>query len=305
MSAPPYMRFYWGDYFRDTRRLNRLEHSAYLLILGEMWVHGGSLPPDDDTLARIALCTPAEWAEVKGAVLPFFRVVRGKLTQKRLAEEMSKYDDTVRKRKAAGKIGGSSRRGKDRENPEANAQANASQKDGISRHNQNQNHIEETPIVPAGDDPPDKPIVVRASDIEAIWALTPSESRRRSGKADLERALKAAAKRGHPPETVRAGLAAYFASPEATKDGGQFVKGVHRMVEGDRWEAFVEPPTPEARPSDELVRKSWEFRMSRWAQGAWDEERWGPKPGEPKCQVPVDLLPPPADLLNFPTRATA
>jgi len=139
MSAPPYMRFYWGDYFRDTRRLNRLEHSAYLLILGEMWVHGGTLPADDDTLARAALCTAEEWAEVREAVLPFFKVARGKLTQKRLSEEMSKYGDTVRKRKEAGKIGGSARCGKDNGNTEAKAKANASETASNSRHNQNQN----------------------------------------------------------------------------------------------------------------------------------------------------------------------
>jgi uncharacterized protein YdaU (DUF1376 family) len=116
------MKLYWGDYFRDTRRLNRLEHSAYLLLLGEMWIKGGKLSTDDATLASITLCTAEEWDEVKVAVLPFFKVVRGKLTQKRLAFEMAKYDDTKRKRKVAGKKGGEASRGNDRENTEANGQ---------------------------------------------------------------------------------------------------------------------------------------------------------------------------------------
>ena len=29
------MRMFWGDYFRDTRGLNRHEHSAYLILLGQ------------------------------------------------------------------------------------------------------------------------------------------------------------------------------------------------------------------------------------------------------------------------------
>jgi uncharacterized protein YdaU (DUF1376 family) len=115
------MRLYWGDYFRDTRRLSLREHGAYLLLLGELWVQGGKLPADDDTLARAALCTPAEWAEIRPTIMPFFRVVRGKLTQKRLAEELAKYDDTIRKRKLAGQKGGRATRGNGEENTEANA----------------------------------------------------------------------------------------------------------------------------------------------------------------------------------------
>jgi uncharacterized protein YdaU (DUF1376 family) len=124
MSAPPYMKLYWGDYFRDTRRLNRLHHSAYLLILGEMWIQGGKLPADDATLAEIALCTTAEWDEIKGVVMTFFRVSRGKITQKRLSAELAKYEDTKRKRKVAGRNGGLASHGKE----SGNSQAIAKQK---------------------------------------------------------------------------------------------------------------------------------------------------------------------------------
>lgn len=121
MSAPPYMRFYWGDYFRDTRTLNRLEHSAYLLLLGEMWVRGGKLPADDSALAKLALCTPDEWADVKPSIIGFFRVVRGHLTQKRLLAELAKYRVTVSKRKEAGKAGSDARHGKRTTSGAANA----------------------------------------------------------------------------------------------------------------------------------------------------------------------------------------
>jgi uncharacterized protein YdaU (DUF1376 family) len=113
------MKLYWGDYFRDTRRLNRLHHSAYLLILGEMWIQGGNLPADDAELASIALCTPDEWDEIKGVVMAFFKVSRGKITQKRLSAEMAKYNDTKRKRKLAGQKGGSVSYGKGEGNRQA------------------------------------------------------------------------------------------------------------------------------------------------------------------------------------------
>ena len=105
MSAPPYMKLFWGDYFRDTRCLNRLEHSAYLLLLGEMWVQGGRLPDDDAKLAKFALCTPQEWTEISPTVRAFFSARRGWMTQKRLTAEMEKYRDKVCKLKTAGRAG--------------------------------------------------------------------------------------------------------------------------------------------------------------------------------------------------------
>lgn len=121
MSAPPYMRLYWGDYHRDTRHLSRSEHGAYFMLLSALWNNGGKLPTDDATLAKHAMCSPREWADMKPTMMAFFKVVRGRLTHKRVTEELSKYADTVRKRKAAGKKGGSSTHGKDTENSQANA----------------------------------------------------------------------------------------------------------------------------------------------------------------------------------------
>jgi len=136
MSTPPYMKLYWGDYYRGTRHLRTpAEHGAYLLLIGALWDAGGKLAADDAILARHALCSAAEWAAMKEVILPFFKVSRGHITHKRVGEELSKYDDTVRKRKMAGKAGGKASRG----NHSENAEANAYQDDSISRHNQNQN----------------------------------------------------------------------------------------------------------------------------------------------------------------------
>jgi uncharacterized protein YdaU (DUF1376 family) len=122
VSAPPYMKLYWGDYFHGAKSLKTArEHGAYLLLIGALWDAGGKLPDDDATLARHAFCTPQEWAALKPALMPFFRVVRGKLTQKRVTRELRAYAVTVSKRKLAGKIGGSASVGKDKGNGQANA----------------------------------------------------------------------------------------------------------------------------------------------------------------------------------------
>ena len=117
MSAPPYMKLFWGDYHRKTRRLTKAaHHGAYLLLIGEAWQNGGSLPNDDAVLAGCASCTPDEWAAMKPLVMGFFNLRRGKWVHDRVREELASYETTSRKRKEAGRRGGKATNGKDGEN---------------------------------------------------------------------------------------------------------------------------------------------------------------------------------------------
>lgn len=115
MSAPPYMKMYIADYLGDTHHLTALEHGAYLLLLMGMWRAGGSLPASDDNLAKLARCTAPEWAAVKGSVLPFFIRSRARLTHKRIAREMAKYDAISDARSEAGKRGAAKTNNKNNE----------------------------------------------------------------------------------------------------------------------------------------------------------------------------------------------
>jgi uncharacterized protein YdaU (DUF1376 family) len=120
MSAPPYMKLFWGDYHKKTRHLTRAgQHGAYLLLIGEAWQQGGSLPDDDALLAPWAACTREEWAELKSVVMGFFALRRGKWVHDRVREELANYESTSRKRKEAGRKGGSSSAGKDTEKEQA------------------------------------------------------------------------------------------------------------------------------------------------------------------------------------------
>lgn len=121
MSAPPYMKLFWGDYHKRTRHLKRDQHGAYFLLIGEAWQLGGTLPDDDAKLAAWALCTPEEWAAMKPVVMEFFALRRGKWWHDRVREELATYEATSRKRKEAGKKGGEARSGKDTGNKQANA----------------------------------------------------------------------------------------------------------------------------------------------------------------------------------------
>ena len=126
MAAPPYQKFFWGSYHKHTPHLRHArEHGAYLLLLGALWNNGGKLPADDDVLAGYALLSPKEWEAVKPKLMPLFKVVRGKLTQPRVSEDLAKYESTSGKRKEAGKLGGLASAEKHKGNPSANAQASA------------------------------------------------------------------------------------------------------------------------------------------------------------------------------------
>lgn len=103
MSAPPYMRFFFADYTVDTPHLTRNEHGVYFLLIKAMWVAGGKLPADERRLARIALCTEAEWMEVRETILPFFRRRGGIIRHKRIDAEIEHYKSRSESASRAGK----------------------------------------------------------------------------------------------------------------------------------------------------------------------------------------------------------
>jgi uncharacterized protein YdaU (DUF1376 family) len=102
MSAP-YLPLYTGDYIRDTRHLNRSEHGAYMLLLMAMWDAGGRLPSDDKRLARIAMCSPDEWADMRSVILEFFKRRGGHIYSSRMQKELAWYNNKIEQAKLAGK----------------------------------------------------------------------------------------------------------------------------------------------------------------------------------------------------------
>jgi hypothetical protein len=136
----------------------------------------------------------------------------------------------------------------------------------------------------------------------AVWAEAPRASRQRSGTADLERALNAAVHdRGGEPASILAALRSYWADVGA-RDGGQHLKGVHRMVQQDRWREWIpeddEPgparaagPPISAEAKAEIIERAWRGRLEDFTRiGKWNHGVFGPKPGELGCVVPPALL---------------
>lgn len=126
--------------------------------------------------------------------------------------------------------------------------------------------------------------------VEGIWDATPTPAKRRSSKRDLQRAMVAAVRRGQPPGAIAAALRAYYASPDATKDGGEFAKGVHRLVQEDRWAPWSAEASPsKATDTSAWPDERWASTLSRWrSTGHWPAGI-GPPPDDPETSAPVHL----------------
>jgi hypothetical protein len=125
--------------------------------------------------------------------------------------------------------------------------------------------------------------------IDRVWSDAPPKARERSSKADVRRTLAAAVKRGGAVDEIIRALKAYWRSEDASKSDGAFAKGIHRMIEGDRWRDWASVPAGSAvNPVDAPV--NWAWRMEQWRASRMWLGAWGPTPNEQRCLCPADLL---------------
>lgn len=71
MGQRPWMKLWVADYLGDTQHLTTLEHGAYLLLIMAYWQRG-SLPADEDDLARIARLSPYLWKKHRETLAGLF-----------------------------------------------------------------------------------------------------------------------------------------------------------------------------------------------------------------------------------------
>ena len=97
-----WMPLYVGDYLRDTRDLNTLQHGAYLLLIMHYWQHD-ALPADDARLAAITGLSVAQWRRIREPVQAKFS---DGWRHRRIEAELVKVDRAVMQRRLAGHRGG-------------------------------------------------------------------------------------------------------------------------------------------------------------------------------------------------------
>jgi uncharacterized protein YdaU (DUF1376 family) len=107
MSQHMSMPMFWDVFFADTLKISPAAMKNYIVLLGQMWINGGSMPNDDAILARATRCTPREWRGVRDEVLSLCELDEaGRWTQKRLRKEWAYIEDIVEKKRRAGAAGG-------------------------------------------------------------------------------------------------------------------------------------------------------------------------------------------------------
>lgn len=310
MSAPPYMKLFWGDYHKRTRHLKRDQHGAYFLLIGEAWQLGGALPDDDTKLAAWALCTPEEWSAMKPIIMEFFALRRGKWWHDRVREELATYEATSRKRKEAGKKGGSAKSGKDT----GNKQANATQKPVKPEPEPEPIEDKDAPAAPK---PKVKKEKVKAPDLELDGGPDVSPARqaydlynqvaaRIGGTVCTEltesRRTKLNARlngRGFPiwQEAMEKVERSLFLCGEAPTKRGErpFRLTIEMLLRPDNFQRLLEgvygddrePSDPdEPLDADGWSRTRWTRVIEIWRQtGSWPDDA-GPEPGQPGCRAP-------------------
>lgn len=277
MSTHPYLPLYVDDYEAATAHLTPEEDGIYNRILRLCWrTPGCSIPNDAVWIARKIRLSAADYERIaKPVVEEFFKVSRGRLVQKRLKAE---YDAISRKKSArarAGKKGGDAKALKSNENVSSNATDLPAHAGAFL--NPEPEPDKEPPVVPPRGTRSPK---VSKDQVQTVWDACPLVARQRSSVADVENSLNAALRRGHEPEAVLAGLLAAYRSDTYA---GDKAKGVHRLIEKDRWASFVEAGSaaavsPAAAPTYEgpPYIRAWtaEHHGEPYARSYVDPARW-------------------------------
>jgi uncharacterized protein YdaU (DUF1376 family) len=279
-----------GDYLRDTMHLTVEQHGAYLLLLMHYWVRRGPLPDDDGQLAAIAKIDPKTWKKsVRAVVGNFFHIRDGKWTQKRMQSEIARADGISEDRSNAGKAGNEARWGGDRK------QDRKTDSKPVAKD------IAKPVANPSQNDPP-LPLPLTSSSSAAV----PCDPR--------ARLLALCEILGVSPATDASTITRW--PEELAKLLQEFDWDKHILPAAERARSKGVKPTSlnylrgkatELRTQDQLERAAsapnapvdldtWRARMRIFrgeaygsSNGNWSPA-WGPKPGEPGCLVPAELL---------------
>ena len=109
MKPDEWMPLNVGHYLRDTARLTRDQHGAYLLLLFAYWTNGGAIAADDAQLAATVKATRAQWRRLRPIIAPYFQEQGGLWFNKRAERELAHARDMVEKKSRAGKAGAEAR----------------------------------------------------------------------------------------------------------------------------------------------------------------------------------------------------
>lgn len=146
----------------------------------------------------------------------------------------------------------------------------------------------EPSLEPSEEPSPAEPVARRAptkAEVAEVWTSCPRLARQRSSQNEVMKALEASMRRGHPVQSVKSGLLAAYASKTYA---GDHAKGIHLLIQNDRWLGFVDDGPAPTEWDDDRWRAALSLNRE---EGLWSD-KLGPPPGSPGCRVPPHLLHP-------------
>lgn len=174
MAQFPAIPLFTDAYLGDTTHLTTIEHGAYLLLLMTMWRAGGSLPSEDRMLTRYTKLRLDQWRKMKPVIMEFFEEKDGKITQKRLTDELG-----LALQRSAGQAHKAKARWlKNKETHDAAASAQHKPQQNHGNASQTQTHIgggggararDHAPTHTREDDPPTESLVSMPDDAVALY----------------------------------------------------------------------------------------------------------------------------------------
>lgn len=114
-----------------------------------------------------------------------------------------------------------------------------------STHTEAEGDTHTDAVSPTSKQPPSPPKGEFIDLAKALWESCPKLGRERSSKVKLLDAIQKLPKKHVPDiQTATSAIRAWCASESWSKDGGQFVCGIHIWVKNRQWETLPEPVTP-------------------------------------------------------------
>lgn len=294
MAKYPGMTLWTDAYLGDTQDLSLEEHGAYLMMLMIAWRSPDCKLPDDDLrLARMLRISLDRWRhKIRPVMERYWKSDGEHLVQKRLKVERARTEEKTKKRKTAAQA----RWLKNNDSGNANA-SQVHMQNGCkthATHTHTHTHNKNQPTNQRGRVSDECLFVDHFLDLrERLWDAS-ARGNLPTNRLGLESQARGFLEEGLDLETGKAILTRYMT--QHAGDGRDAPRGLNAYRLSLR-NGIVK--AQQADEKQEWWQKTLSFeeklrtRMREYREmGYWFRDLWGPKPGEPKCEIPGSLWTP-------------
>ena len=262
MSERPFMQLYVSDFVGDTLQLSTEQIGAYMLLLMAMWNAGGRLPADDQKLARVVRMSVKKWRSISADLMAFFDGDNAHIWHNRLTKELQKSEGKSQSRAAAGAKGGTAKALKDKAHT-------------VAKATEMPQHLPEAiNQIAASQQPREDDLVDRLAAAAGIKGNLPPGLAFAGEIIGLMQA-------GFDLEADILPVIKAKPNPRA-RTWGYFVPQIRDAAERKASAAAIKAPERKA--------VDWQRRVAAFFQDQTWSPSWGPKPGEPGCDAPAEVI---------------